>query len=98
MGVARNATVGLSPKRRNNVLIECNSDEDSPELTLEIIQDLLLSQEESTSGNLGTGDSILNQEEAKPDGDEDDDVVSDDDDDINGNDSFESEKVDSDMD
>ena len=75
MGVDRNATVGLSPKRRNNVLIECNSDEDSPELTLEIIQDLLLSQEESTSGNLGTGDSILNQEEAKPDGDEDDDDI-----------------------
>ena len=75
MGVDRNATVGLSPKRRNNVLIECNSDEDSPELTLEIIQDLLLSQEERTSGDLGTGDSILNQEEAEPDGDEDDDIV-----------------------
>ena len=36
-----------SPVSRNNVLIECNSNEEKPELTLEIIQNLLLSQEQS---------------------------------------------------
>lgn len=58
-------------RRRNDVTIECGSNEEKPELTLEIIQKLLLSQEQKMV------DSSLIQDESKSraEEEEEDDIV-----------------------
>ena len=59
---AQHAKAQTPGSKRNNVLIECNSNEERPELTLKIIQNLLLSHEQS----LEKVDSGIIQDDSKP--------------------------------